>query len=746
MKTFLKLGSKNYSLQIGGVDISNFAIVMHSDGGLKGAPVLLAQIAKAGGIIKKYVYLITGVELPVYYDIFPLRREYEIRIGDTDRDKEKRSFAPDEYLFYTEEKALVFHGGIRGILYGVYTFLEKYCGVRFFTDIEEKILDCERIAIENIYENYAPIFEYRELCDWNAWDADFSVKMKLNGTFIRKLRKEDGYGVGFAGGAGGLVHTFGRLLPVGKYYKEHPEYFALEGNGVRNPGGLCFASEEGFEELYANACGWLKKEKSPTLISISINDGEMTYCQCEKCREIYEKGGNKTDAVLAYVNKFARRVKKDYPSILVDTISYAATSAPPQIVKPEDNVAVRICTWCYGNVPILDSEELYVQTANKKYEIGHNVVKRIKAFSEITNKIYVWDYPYTYFLINDHYPVLSVLRKNYRFYAEHNVKGGYINGETDTADFCDLKIYMISKLLFNPLMSEEEWKGHYEDFLYGFYGKGGKYIQEFLDYTDRLSLQAAPYASNEPMCNVYPFEKNADGTFDRSFVDTCRELFEKAYAAAETVVEKQRIEKASLVVDSYELNYMMPSAMETGSEEEKAYFEALNKAYYGKIVKFAIPRVTENTFFPVVKNFKQSPREWDYWDNQCIAGDRNNERYDRELYLLIPFSEEKGSSVSKEFLIKTNNENANGFLSVYTKEGFVSTDCNPTWEGTKGYPSFRIENGLVTDVYEFSEASGIPLTDLRINLLPKHLKGVIVKVNTMDAGGYIFFRKKEVKL
>ena len=69
------------------------------------------------------------------------------------------------------------------------------------------------------------------------------------------------------------------------------------------------------------------------MLSVSINDGNA-FCKCEKCRKIYEQGGNDTDALLRLVNRFAREIKKEYPHLLIDTISYGETEEPPEFERP----------------------------------------------------------------------------------------------------------------------------------------------------------------------------------------------------------------------------------------------------------------------------------------------------------------------------------------------------------------------------------------------------------------------------
>ena len=139
--------------------------------------------------------------------------------------------------------------------------------------------------------------------------------------------------------------------------------------------------------------------------------------------------------------------------------------------------------------------------------------------------------------------------------------------------------------------------------------------------------------------------------------------------------------------------------------------------------------------------------EWEYWDAQCLGGDRNNENYARELYLLLPVQQAKGSVVSGDYLCKTNNENECGYFSYWSGEGFAETGKNFSWESTREeWQPVSIKGATVTDVYEFSERKGIPLDDIRIGLIPRQQKGILVKIEKMDAGAYLFIRKKEENL
>ena len=145
----------------------------------------------------------------------------------------------------------------------------------------------------------------------------------------------------------------------------------------------------------------------------------------------------------------------------------------------------------------------------------------------------------------------------------------------------------------------------------------------------------------------------------------------------------------------------------------------------------------ENTFIPVATNFEQPPTEFSFWDHSCVVGDRNNERYARELYVLIPFTKQIGESVDCSFLYKTNNENPNGILGVDCGGVILDSTINPTWKEYREDVRVELRGGQVTNVEEFSLKTGIPLNDVRLNLIPRHLKGLILRIKSMNAGAYM---------
>ena len=128
MKTKLSLIGVLASLLLGACSKS---IVLNDYVIVKPAAATATE-AKAASELQKYLFEISGAELPVVSDTAP-PTDREILIGITNRlrDDSLARFGEDGFVIRTDGKRLAIYGGPRhGALYGVYTLLEKYFGCR----------------------------------------------------------------------------------------------------------------------------------------------------------------------------------------------------------------------------------------------------------------------------------------------------------------------------------------------------------------------------------------------------------------------------------------------------------------------------------------------------------------------------------------------------------------------------------------------------------------------------------------
>ena len=100
----------------------------------------------------------------------------------------------------------------------------------------------------------------------------------------------------------------------------------------------------------------------------------------------------------------------------------------------------------------------------------------------------MWDYTTNYVESVTFFPNFNVLRENVRFFVNNSVVGVYeeANFFSETCDFPELRSYIMAKLLWNPHMTEAEYRGYIDEFLRDYYGEGWGYIREYINLAQSI--------------------------------------------------------------------------------------------------------------------------------------------------------------------------------------------------------------------------------------------------------------------
>lgn len=359
-------------------------------------------------------------------------------------------------------------GNGRGVYYGVVRFLEEYAGTRFFTyELETHTADPVTLP-QSISIEYEPVFEYR-YTSWTAMSKDplFCVKSGMNGNHGGITESMGGH-ISYASGLG--VHTLGTLSETTYPY---PGY-------APNP---CLSDPEVLATVIKNVRAALEKDPNVNIISVSQTDKEE-YCTCDTCAAIDEVEGSHMGTLLRFVNAVAEDIAEDYPNVTVDTLAYKYTRKAPSITKPRENVCIRLCSIeCHFNHPFT------TETCTTCSAFCNDLVE----WSKICENIYVWDYTTDFSYYLSFFPNLHVLRENMRFYAEHNVRGMFCQGNSQgpSGEFGELRAFLLAKLMMYPYMSEEEYNALMDEFLAAYYGGGWTYIRQYIDTLSEFALTGA---------------------------------------------------------------------------------------------------------------------------------------------------------------------------------------------------------------------------------------------------------------
>ena len=115
----------------------------------------------------------------------------------------------------------------------------------------------------------------------------------------------------------------------------------------------------------------------------------------------------------------------------------------------------------------------------------------LAAWGEICGHISIWDYSVNFANYIAHFPNLFSIQRDIRTYAEHGVISVFDEGAWNSrcGDFDELRCYLISKMLWDPSMTDEAWDAEMNDFLKYYYGDGWVYIRRYMDIIRDASSQ-----------------------------------------------------------------------------------------------------------------------------------------------------------------------------------------------------------------------------------------------------------------
>ena len=348
-------------------------------------------------------------------------------------------------------------GGTRGCLYAVYHFLEDFCGVRWWSETEEDVLDSGDLVLPPLDVRGKPAFIYRDVfrtTDPKKSQSRLAVRRRLNRNGDVPVPMS--LGGAFTYGPPKHCHTFNSYVSWEKLGKTRPELFSLR-DGVRcggqdyNKGGqLCLTNPDVrkiiLEGLLSNivtsaADAKAKGLPAPKLFEISMNDNKR-FCQCNACKAETEKYGH-SGFYLNFINSIASEVAKTHPEACITTLAYYYTEEPPKRgVKAAPNVLVKLCN-------------TRANMADTILAPGDNAIMRnlLEAWMSVAEHLFVWDYDITYTKDSKGYPFPGEWHyaDKFRFYAAHRVHGIFWEQESpDTSDLFDLKFYLKTKLFENP--------------------------------------------------------------------------------------------------------------------------------------------------------------------------------------------------------------------------------------------------------------------------------------------------------
>ncbi len=579
------------------------------DGGASGYTIIIPQDAQpaevtAANELSSYLEQISGVTLPIVRDNEQTASGHEIIVGQTSREGslsvslDRASLKSDGFILKVVGNNLFIAGGsARGTLYGVYTFLEEQLGCRWYTPKLSYIPNETSVKINAVLGDLQnPSFELRRNYAIGSTEPYLAQK-KCN---VSYWTNNPVYG-------GALTYvlwdvTLTKLVPDA-LFEEHPDYFAyLPSTGARSKQHVCLSNPDILDIAVENAEHYIDLNQTNAK-HIHIGQKDNTdYCQCERCKALYEEYGSVCAPTIIFANKLQEALAEDgYDDMYVTFYAYNETRNPP--TKNDLTCNERVIPVICGSFQACHSHPYYEcghiegedTTFIGRFGEGHLEFKEaVETWTDIAERTYVYEYTINFLNSQQFFANLATLQPNAKWMMDEGITGiTYTCGDGHEAAFNDLRNYLMSKIEWDVNCDVEY---HMMDFLKAFYGEdAAPYIKEYLDlYTAKVS--ATTHAFN--------FEWHYQSCyFSLSELARMDSFWKNALACNLSERERFEVEKSELSWRYYKANlwlgeYSFFNLLGRAAENEQLYDDFISHGLtHVTEVGDAMPNKSELDFF-----------------------------------------------------------------------------------------------------------------------------------------------------
>lgn len=611
------------TVTVGGRNILRYTILIPS-----GAD---ACVRYSAGRLQKYVKDACGITLNIATSRTGLNNSYFIEYKyDTD---DEFSLGYEGYNVSVKDNGdlIMICGSKRGPLYATYYLLEKFIGWRFLTDDLVYLYKADNVDLPiGFDETEVPMFEYRGLNQVGVSGKDFAW-LRLNAVDARG--SGNATAADYGGGVGNLYihgHSYAYQYAVGLKLEEadvtdldSPEAMTVFGKYGYNTKELlalnellnlektqpCLTDDKTFNYIMEfNYLLYKERTKSGraipgkdyTMFSCSPND-TTNFCTCENCKAVYTEEGSIAGTVFRMSNRVSEAMKEIDPSVGIYTIAYWDARNPPIHTRPNDDVCVCFCFGGCNNHTYDHVEQCIECGGNDRYPFqvwdintqapakpDFNVSNEYDLdcytrWTELTNNVYVWYYACNFAYYIAPCPNVLNIYNDYKYLAETGTIGIYTEGSEVGFTFESLRGYLATRMMWDPLMTEEEFEAYLDEALMIMYGDGWRYIKQYIYMQDECgNLQGCFMNNFDRPWNFYNKEYYAQN------FETMLGLFTSAYNATDDPDQKELIERARIHVYFLGLSatYESDWASSTATEEQKAAYKEKYSYLWGYINRY----------------------------------------------------------------------------------------------------------------------------------------------------------------
>lgn len=187
----------------------------------------------------------------------------------------------------------------------------------------------------------------------------------------------------------GFGHNLANIIPVPKYAKEHPEYFAyrqggrwITGTNVADSSQPCFTHPEVLRLTIEAARTFFDEHPERDTFSLCGNDNHY-FCECESCAALDEPyrdlpvGRQHSESYYRYVSQVAEAIAESHPGRYIGVYAYWSVEQPPrdrQKLPPNVIVALTLDILQHYDPAYREKDEALVRAWSGHAERLHSYV------------------------------------------------------------------------------------------------------------------------------------------------------------------------------------------------------------------------------------------------------------------------------------------------------------------------------------------------------------------------------------
>lgn len=445
----------------------------------------------------------------------------------------------------------------RGLIFGVYRFLETFLNVRFFNT------DCERtpsftqldLPIKKIIEK--PAFAMRsylngKMLDNTVKDYDiYHLKQKMCNEH-RHLPEELGGECPMYGRGG--THNMCRFVPQEKYFESHPEFYAVCEryttidllNGITDDGKIDETMDLSVIKIVIEE---MKKDiiANPDAVFFQFEQEDAatykTYEEGSHEAEILAKYG-RSGILIRFCNILASEIQKwadkelNGRKIYIVTFAYSYAKEPPVIEKDGKYVPIDDTVIAVDNLII--RQALFANCAWDYFDEmqdsmgGTDMNYMLQGWRVVAKRFFFWAYDTDHAAFTWYFPSLRNIRRNIDGFIKHGVE--YMMFEA--ADYgliewqSDMKCYIYGQLMWNP---KQDINVLYNEYLEGYFGPAADYVKRAMAIMENYSTWISGVYDNYIVCTFRWTYRHVDIQNEKLFdrvIDILEEGDRKIYELA----------------------------------------------------------------------------------------------------------------------------------------------------------------------------------------------------------------------